>query len=62
MLRIRFDIEITEDHHRIQKGKKHLPSLLSELSDEVSGAVSGHEEIEGNAVTCTGVDVLIGTK
>src|ERR1039458_2902392 len=47
-MKLHFDIDIIEDHHRVRVTNK----LLRELSDEISAAISANEKIEGNAVYC----------
>jgi hypothetical protein len=46
--RVTFQIEITEDHHQVHLTKR----LLKELGEDVAGAVSAHDSVEGNAVEC----------
>lgn len=53
-MRIRFEIEITEDVRGVKPTKK----LLKELGADAAGAVCEHEKIEGNGVECDLIELL----
>ncbi len=48
-----FEVEISQDHHRM---KTNIPGM-SRLRDEASSALSECESIEGNSVECIRVDL-----
>ena len=49
MKRIRFEVEITEDHHELPKLSARL---LKSLGEDVAASVCANDRIEGNAVEC----------
>lgn len=52
-MRFIFEVEISNDHHRM---KTNIPGL-ARLREEVTDALCGCESIEGNAVECVSVDL-----
>ncbi len=48
-----FEVEISDDHHRM---KTNIPAM-SRLRDEVTDALSDCESIEGNVVECINVEL-----